>query len=290
MFTLKSEIIDFEHPIGEGHFANVYAYPKFPDDDRWVVKVIYAQNFRKLMRIMQEIVIGFGLDHPGLLRNKGYHAEELKPGYKIHVKMPRMHQTMQQLIDQLATSKTFLTADQILKYAYTLISGLEYLHSKGIAHGDIKPTNVLLDKQGDVKLADVGLATVVSDEELYYLEAGLGPESYKAPELMSNAMKLKKKDLYSADLWSLGLVLIELCLLRTRLIKPGTSTQQKQEVMTNCLEEVRLRYNDIRISNILEILLDFRPDHRRRAKDSRRILKSYLRDTGLVRDGIFIEE
>ena len=77
MFTLKPNKINYKKPIGEGQFANVYAYQNSPDDDRWAVKVIFAQNFRKFMRIIQEVVIGFSLDHPAILSNKGFFAEEM---------------------------------------------------------------------------------------------------------------------------------------------------------------------------------------------------------------------
>ena len=100
-------------------------------------------------------------------------------------------------------------------------------------------------RDDEVKLSDVGLATFVGDEESYYFDGGMGPENYRAPELIASEIKPKKKDLYSADLWSLGVVLLELCLLRPRIIKVGTAVQDRQRVIVKCLEEASGMYSGI---------------------------------------------
>ena len=46
------------------------------------------------------------------------------------------------------------------KYFIQLISGVEYLHERGVSHRDIKPENILLDDNDDVKISDFGMATM----------------------------------------------------------------------------------------------------------------------------------
>ena len=70
------------------------------------------------------------------------------------------------LISQIQAREHF--DDQQTKYYFRrMVEGVEYLHSKGIAHQDLKPENMLLDKNYNLKLCDFGLAT---DEKLTVVE------------------------------------------------------------------------------------------------------------------------
>jgi serine/threonine protein kinase len=64
--------------------------------------------------------------------------------------------------------------------------GLEYLHSQGIAHRDMKPENVLFDSEFNLKLADFGFAAALAGKDgSGLLHTVLGTESYMAPEIHS---------------------------------------------------------------------------------------------------------
>ncbi|KAH8825649.1 kinase-like domain-containing protein [Flagelloscypha sp. PMI_526] len=102
--------------------------------------------------------------------------------------------------------------------AYQLISALSYLHSDEVqvAHRDVKPANVLLTREGLVKLIDFGVSwdglpsieddTTVWGEttERMYFEVSTGP--YRAPELLFGT---RTYDAYAIDLWSLGCLIAE---------------------------------------------------------------------------------
>ncbi|KAK9821949.1 hypothetical protein WJX81_001503 [Elliptochloris bilobata] len=82
--------------------------------------------------------------------------------------------------------------------------GLAYLHSRRIAHLDIKSANVLLSREGKAKISDVGLARVVQATHISSLDAQ-GTFAYAAPELLGGANCAE-----SADLYSFGVLLWEL--------------------------------------------------------------------------------
>jgi serine/threonine protein kinase len=81
-----------------------------------------------------------------------------------------------------------------------LATTLDYIHQKGIAHGDIKPENILISEDYKIKICDFGFARVVSNNPQ---EAVGGSKGYTAPEIYKPLVE----DLRKCDIFSLGVVL-----------------------------------------------------------------------------------
>ena len=95
--------------------------------------------------------------------------------------------------------------DKQISFAFREIcEAIEYIHSFGILHRDIKLENILFDDDFHPKLADFGFACVVGATEKRTTVCGT--REYFAPEIYSN----KKQDL-KLDIWCLGILLYELC-------------------------------------------------------------------------------
>jgi non-specific serine/threonine protein kinase len=95
-------------------------------------------------------------------------------------------------------SHHFTEKKELLRIFKEIVDAIEYLHDKGIAHGDIKPENVMLNNDGNVKIVDFGFAK----RDLMTNEKN-GTLVYAAPELLKYGSYETKK----ADIWSLGILL-----------------------------------------------------------------------------------
>lgn len=89
-----------------------------------------------------------------------------------------------------------------MKYFRQLISALGYCHSFNICHRDLKPENILVSGEGDVKIADFGMAALQQGPD-YKLRTSCGSPHYAAPELV----KGQKYHGNLVDIWSMGVIL-----------------------------------------------------------------------------------
>lgn len=80
-----------------------------------------------------------------------------------------------------------------------MIDGLEYLHNEGVSHLDIKPDNILLSKDFELKICDFDLSYLEGDEKI----KSNGTKYFRAPELFFNHCSNTKK----ADIFSAGILL-----------------------------------------------------------------------------------
>ncbi|MGH0118948.1 UNVERIFIED_CONTAM: hypothetical protein FKN15_002736 [Acipenser sinensis] len=102
-----------------------------------------------------------------------------------------------------------LTEPQIKVICRQMLEALVYLHSMKIIHRDLKAGNILLTQDGDIKLADFGVSAK-NTKTLQRRDSFIGTPYWMAPEVvMCETMKDTPYD-YKADIWSLGITLIEM--------------------------------------------------------------------------------
>ncbi|MDB6070292.1 MAG: prkC 34 [Verrucomicrobiales bacterium] len=110
-------------------------------------------------------------------------------------------------VHQLITQKE-LQPDLTYSLLSQVCDALHYAHQRGIVHGDIKPSNLLVNQEGVVKLADFGLAQLIDSTSASDPDAftPMGTPEYAAPELWQPGVTLDHR----ADLYSLGCVFYEM--------------------------------------------------------------------------------
>ncbi len=190
---LRYEILD---TIASGEFATV-SRARDRDLGREVaVKQIHAQYLadpRQLARYWQEAQLLASLQHANILtiydvvRPRGWLILELMRGSL-----------------KPAAEGDPMDLDQLRLVLANCLTGLHFLHTNGVIHGDIKPSNILVAPPNRVKLGDFGLARRASNEEGSLLK---GTTKYMAPELLSAQFGAVGP---ASDLYSLGFTAYEL--------------------------------------------------------------------------------
>ena len=124
-------------------------------------------------------------------------------------------------------------------YFTQLVSAVGYMHSKGVGHRDIKPENILLSADGNLKIADFGLATLFMHNGVKKLcKTSCGSPPYTAPEVVTCDTRLAKElgsgyygDL--VDIWSCGVVLFVLLVGNTPWDEPLDTSYEFHEYVTS---------------------------------------------------------
>ncbi|KAI3761810.1 hypothetical protein L1987_52232 [Smallanthus sonchifolius] len=212
--------------IGHGTYSNVY---KARDRDTGKIvalkKVRFDTSEAESVKFMaREIIFLQKLDHPNIIKLEGLATSRMQ--YSLYLVFDYMQSDLTRIISR---PEGRLTEPQVKCYMQQLLSGLEHCHERGILHRDIKGSNLLIDRDGMLKIADFGLAN-------YYNPKKKGPQTsrvvtlwYRAPELLLGTTDYG----VGIDLWSTGCLLAEMFVGRP--IMPGrTEVEQLHRIFKLC--------------------------------------------------------
>ncbi|NWY48183.1 STK36 kinase, partial [Sylvia atricapilla] len=184
--------------IGEGSFGRVYKGRRRHSAQVVALKFIpkVGRSEKELKNLQREIEIVRDLHHPNIIQM----LDSFETAKEVVVVTDYAEGELFQILEDDGS----LPEDQVQTIAAQLISALYYLHSHRILHRDMKPQNILLGKDGVVKLCDFGFARAMSIHTMV-LTSIKGTPLYMSPELVEE----RPYD-HTADLWSVGCILYEL--------------------------------------------------------------------------------
>ncbi|KAJ4912262.1 CBL-interacting serine/threonine-protein kinase 4 [Raphanus sativus] len=187
--------------LGSGSFAKVHVARSLQTDQLVAVKIIDKKrtaNAGMEPRILREIEAMRRLQHhPNVLKihevmatkTKIYLVMELAAGGEIYTKI---------------RGSGRLDEPEARRYFQQLVLALTFCHREGISHRDVKPQNLLLDRDGNLKVSDFGLSALPEDRRSNgMLHTACGTPAYTAPEVI----RQRPYDGAKADSWSCGIFL-----------------------------------------------------------------------------------
>lgn len=193
-----------EEPLGKGGFGEVWLASHHLWSDRKVAVKI-PTSLEAIGELRNEGRLQGSLEHPGIAKTLGMDPAA-DPPYFITEFVPGRN--LRQVLEQSGP----LGHQNALSILEQILAVLEYAHSQGVVHQDIKPENIILTPDGDIKVTDFGLGTNVKGESIM-LSASLrsteragGTLPYIAPEVRDGHGEVDGR----VDLYSLGIVFFEL--------------------------------------------------------------------------------
>ncbi|KGN52101.1 LEAF RUST 10 DISEASE-RESISTANCE LOCUS RECEPTOR-LIKE PROTEIN KINASE-like 1.1 isoform X1 [Cucumis sativus] len=193
---------DRDKELGDGGFGTVY-HGKLHDGREVAVKRLYQHNYRRVEQFMNEVKILSRFRHRNLVSLYGCTSKRSRELLLVYEFIP--NGTVADHLHGEQASSSLLTWPIRMNIAIETASALVYLHASDIIHRDVKTTNILLDNNFSVKVADFGLSRWFPNDVSHVSTAPQGTPGYVDPEYYQCYQLTTKSDVYS-----FGVVLIEL--------------------------------------------------------------------------------
>lgn len=183
--------------IGNGNFGVCYLVKSFKFDMEFVCKVSRIEKSTPVFLdcMKQEAEILAKLNHPNIVSIYDYFFEN-------HTAFIILEYCPNGSLIDLINKQGRLSTRELERFALEIISALDFLHKKGIAHCDIKLSNILIDNFGRAKICDFGLSRISLNGEKDKKDLR-GSIHYMSPEMLSHATY----DMFKADVWAIGVLL-----------------------------------------------------------------------------------
>ncbi|XP_022039325.1 probable serine/threonine-protein kinase At1g54610 isoform X2 [Helianthus annuus] len=198
--------------IGQGTYSNVYKARDLITGKIVALKKVRFDNLEpeSVKFMAREILILKKLNHPNIIKLQGLVTSRMSSS--LYLVFEYMEHDLSGL---QAVQGVKFTEPQVKCYIKQLLSGLEHCHENGVLHRDIKGSNLLIDNDGILKIADFGLASFYNPQHKQPMTSRVVTLWYRPPELLLGATYYG----VGVDLWSAGCILAEL--LAGKPILPG---------------------------------------------------------------------
>lgn len=235
--------------IGEGTYGKVYRVKQ--KETKYVQalkKIKIDKNTGFPFTTIREIKIMKKLKHKNIVNL-----------LDVYIRYESMYIVMEYFpydLSALIQSKTALTDNQIKSFSYQLLEAVRYIHSFGLVHRDIKSSNILIERNGLLKLADFGLTTTVKVIQKEVTDIDYSHKTnnamtnrvctlwYRAPELLLGSCNYD----FKVDSWSIGCVILEMKM--GKIVFKGSDEIDQVRVVFDILGSPKEEYRWSKMFNV----------------------------------------
>ena len=202
--TVINDRYEIHKRIGRGGMADVFSARDLLLDRQVAVKVLFpefATDANFVERFRREAQSAASLSHPNIV--SVYDWGKFEGTYFIV-----MEEVQGRTLAEILSTNKQLTSKQAAEIASEIAAALGFAHDNHVAHRDIKPANILIGTNGQVKVADFGIARALNaptESNLTQVGSVMGTATYFSPEQAQGAQPDPRSDLYS-----LGIVMYEM--------------------------------------------------------------------------------
>jgi len=259
--------------LGAGAMATVFKANQLSLDRTVAIKVLprkFSDNPQFIERFYAEGRAAASLNHPNIVQ-----AFDVGKAGEFHYFVME-YVDGRTVYDDITKQKRFAEKDAI-EVIMQVAEALLHAHEKGLIHRDVKPKNVMITKDGVVKLADMGLARAVSDKEAAEAEAGkaFGTPYYISPEQIRGERQIGPP----ADIYSLGATFYHMVTgavpfegknpsavmhkhLKAELVPPDHVNPKLSAGVSEIIEMMMAKDPARRYQNCKDLLIDLRAVHK----------------------------
>mmetsp|Transcript_113643 Transcript_113643/g.253686 ORF Transcript_113643/g.253686 Transcript_113643/m.253686 type:complete len:405 (+) Transcript_113643:42-1256(+) len=220
-------------PVGQGAYGVVCAAKDEDKKEQVAIKKIENafEHLTFAKRTLRELRLLRHLRHENLVDIRYVFLPGFKEGFDdVYV----VTELMETDLASILKSPQPLSDDHCQFFLYQILRGLKYVHSAAVIHRDLKPRNLLVNSNCDLKICDYGLARVryENDDTDFHtcpMTEYVCTRWYRAPEVLCSWTNYGKE----IDMWSVGCIFAEM--LRRKPIFPGKNTQHMLQLIISCL-------------------------------------------------------